>query len=146
MACKFVGSALHESASSVHSSPNFQPQHTHPCHTPPDTPKHPFRHKHTNPTLDTKTLRTDIQALKNTIATKTKENSSNPLLATLKPHLNQMRKTLKQVYTKQNSAHLLSRAHELKITPFSTTINTARKLYVHGYDYPANVHKLRTDQ
>ena len=37
MACKLVGSVLHESASNVLSSPNYQPQHTHsrqppPCH------------------------------------------------------------------------------------------------------------------
>jgi len=36
-----------------------------------------------------------------TIAAKTKENSYNPLLATLKLQLNQMRKTLKQVHKKQ---------------------------------------------
>jgi len=35
---------------------------------------------------------------------------------------------LKQVYKKQNSAHLLAHAHELKVTPFTTTINTAWKL------------------
>jgi len=39
-----------------------------------------------------------------------------------------MRTPLKQVYKKQNSAHLLAHAHELKFTPFTTTINTAWKL------------------
>jgi len=32
------------------------------------------------------------------------------------------------VYEKQNSAHLLAHAHELKVTTFTTTINTAWKL------------------
>jgi len=35
---------------------------------------------------------------------------------------------LKQAYRKQNSAHLLAHAHELKVTPFTATINTAWKL------------------
>jgi len=35
---------------------------------------------------------------------------------------------LKHVYRKQNSAHLLAHAHELKVTPFTTTINSAWKL------------------
>ena len=74
-----------------------------------------------------KTLRTDIQALRNTITAKTNENRHNLLLATLKLQLNQVRKTLKQVYKKQNSAHLLAHAHERKVTPFTTTINTAWK-------------------
>ena len=39
-----------------------------------------------------------------------------------------MEKTLEQVYKKQNSAHLLAHAHELKVTPFTTTINIAWKL------------------
>jgi len=39
-----------------------------------------------------------------------------------------MRKTLKQVYKPQNSAHLLAHAHELKVTPFTITINTVWKL------------------
>ena len=39
-----------------------------------------------------------------------------------------MRESLNQVYKKQNSAHLLAHAHELKVTPFTTTINTAWKL------------------
>ena len=88
------------------------------------TPTQPPGHKHTNPTPDAKTLRTDIQTLRNTIAAKTNENSHNPLLANLKLQLNQMRKSLNQVYKKQNSAHLLAHAHELKITSFTTTINT----------------------
>ena len=92
MACKLVGSALHESASSVLSSPNFQPQHTYSRQTPPDTPKHHFGHKHTNPTPDAKTLRTDVQILRDTIAAKTKENINNPLLAILKLQLNHMLK------------------------------------------------------
>ena len=45
MACKLVGSVLHESASSVLSSPNFQPQHTHSRQPPPATSTHPPRHK-----------------------------------------------------------------------------------------------------
>jgi len=84
MTCKLVGSALHESASSVLSSPNTQPQHSHPRQTPAATVKEPLGHKHTNPTPDAKTLRTDIQALRDTIAAKTKEISNNPLFATLK--------------------------------------------------------------
>jgi len=39
-----------------------------------------------------------------------------------------MRKILKQMYKKQNSAHLLAHAHELKVTPFNTTIITVWKL------------------
>jgi len=35
---------------------------------------------------------------------------------------------LTQVYRKQNSAHLLAHAHVLKVTLFTTTINTAWKL------------------
>jgi len=124
MAGKMVGSALHESASNILFSPNFQPQHTHSHQPPPATPTHPPGYKHTNPTPDAKTLRTDIQTLRNTIAAKTNENSHNPLLANLKLQLNQMRKSLNQVYKKQNSAHLLAHAHELKITSFTTTINT----------------------
>jgi len=46
-ACKLVGSVLHESASSVLSSPNFQPQHTHSRQPPPATFTHPPGHKHT---------------------------------------------------------------------------------------------------
>ena len=64
----------------------------------------------------------------NTIAAKTNKNRHNPLLATLKLQLIQMRKTLKQSYKKQDSAHLLAHEHELKVTPFTTTINTAWKL------------------
>ena len=128
MACKLVGSVLHESASSVLSSPNFQPQHTHSRQPPPATSTHPPGHKHTNPILDAKTPRTEIQILRDTIAANSNENSHNPFLANLKLQLNQKRKTLKQVYRKQNSAHLLAHAHELKVTPFTTTINTAWKL------------------
>jgi len=60
MACKLVGSVLHESASSVLSSPNFQPQHTHSRQPPPATSTHPPGHKHTNPPLNAKTLRSEI--------------------------------------------------------------------------------------
>jgi len=81
--CKLVGFALHESASSVLFSPNTQPQHSHPP-KPPDTLKHPPGTKHKNPTPNAKTLRTNVQALRNTINAKTKENRNNPLLATLK--------------------------------------------------------------
>ena len=97
-------------------------------HCPPATPTHPPGHKHTNPTPDAKTLRAEIQTLRNTISAKSNENSHNPLLTNLELQLNQKRKTLKQVYRKQNSAHLLAHAHELKVTPFTTTINTAWKL------------------
>jgi len=128
MACKLEGPVLHESASSVLSSPNFQPQHTHSRQPPPATSTHPPGHKHTNPILDAKTPRTEIQILRDTIAANSNENSHNPFLANLKLQLNQKRKTLKQVYRKQNSAHLLAHAHELKVTPFTTTINTAWKL------------------
>ena len=69
---------------------------TMPC--APDTSTLPPGHKHTNPTPNAKTLRAGIQALRNTIAAKTNENSHKPLLATLKLQLNQMRNTLKQVY------------------------------------------------
>ena len=124
MVGKLVGSVLHESASSVLSSPNFQPQHTHLRQPPPATTTYHPGHKHTNPTPDAKTLRTEIQGLRNTIAAKSNENSQNPFLVNLKLQLNQKRKTLKQVYKKQNSAHLLAHAHELKATPFTTTINT----------------------
>jgi len=48
--------------------------------------------------------------------------------ATTKPKA----QNLKQVYRKQNSAHLLAHAHEVKVTPFTTTINTAWKL-LHDY-------------
>ena len=69
-----------------------------------------------------------MQNLRNTITAKTKENSHNPFLTNLKLQLNQMRKTLKQMYQKQNSAHLLAYAHELKVTLFTSTVNTAWKL------------------
>jgi len=68
------------------------------------------------------------KCVRNTIAAKTNENCHNPLLANLKLQLNQIRKSLKQVYRKPNSAHLLAHAHELKVTLFTTTINTAWKL------------------
>jgi len=126
--CIIVGYVLLESASSVLSSPNFQPHHTHSRQPTSATPTHPPGHKHTNPTPDAKTLRAEIQNLRNTISAKSNENSHNPLLSNLKLQLNQKRKTLKQVYRKQNSAHLLAHAHELKVTPFTTTINTAWKL------------------
>ena len=135
MACKLVGSVLHESASNVLSSPNYQPQHTHSRQPPPATTTHHPGHQHTNPTPDAKTLRTEIQILRNTIAAKSNENSQNPFLANLNLQLNQKCKTLKQVYKKQNSAHLLAHAHELKVTPFTTTINTAWKLL---RDYKGN--------
>jgi len=108
------------------SNPNT---HTHP-NPPPATSTHPPVHKHINPgpTPCAKTLRTDIQILKDTIAAKTNENSHNPLLANLKLQLNQKRKTLKQVYRKKTSAHLLAHAHKLKVTPFTATFNTAWKL------------------
>jgi len=128
MACKLVGSVLHESASSVLSSPNFQPQHTHSRQPHPATTTYHPGHELTNPTPDAKPLRTEIQSLRNTIAAKSNENSQNPFLANLNLQLNQKCKTLKQVYKKQNSAHLLAHAHELKVTPFTTTINTAWKL------------------
>ena len=51
-----------------------------------------------------------------------------PLLTDLNLQLNQKRKTLKQLYRKQNSAHLLAHVHDLKVTPFTTTMNTAWKL------------------
>jgi len=70
-------------------------------------------YKHTNPTPDAKTLRTEVQILRDTIAAKSNENSQNPFLANLKLQLNQKLKTLKQAYRKQNSAHLLAHAHEL---------------------------------
>jgi len=41
MACKLVGSVLQESAFSVLSSPNFQPQHTHTRQPPTGTSTHP---------------------------------------------------------------------------------------------------------
>jgi len=117
MACKLVGSVLHESASSVFSSPNFQPQHTHSRQPPPATTTHHPGNKHTNPTLNTKILRTEIQIVRKTIAAKSNEKSQNPFLANLKLQLNQKRKTLKQAYRKQNSAHLLAHAHDLKLPP-----------------------------
>jgi len=46
-----------------------------------------------------------------------------------------MRNPLKQVYKKQNSAHFLAHAHELKVTLFTTTINTVLKLLT---DYKDN--------
>ena len=128
MACKLVGSVLHELASNVLSSPNYQPQHTHSHQPPPATTTYHPGHKHTNPTPDAQTLRTEIQILRETIAAKSNENSQNLFLANLKLQLNQKRKSLKQAYRKQNSAHLLAHAHELKVTPFITTINTAWKL------------------
>ena len=103
---------MHESSSSVLSSANTQPQHTHPRETPTDspswTPTHALGEKHKNLTLDAKTLRTDIQTLRDTIVAKTKETRNNPLLASLKLQLNRMMKSLKQVYKKQNRAHLLA--------------------------------------
>jgi len=119
---------LHESPSSVLSSPNFQPHNTHSRQPLPDIKTHPPGHKHTNPNPDAKTLRAEIQTLRNTISTKSNESSHNPLLTNLKLKLNQKRKILKQVYRKQNSAHLLAHAHELKVTSFTTTINTVWKL------------------
>jgi len=124
MACKLVGSVLHESASSVLSSPNFQPQRTHSRQSPPATTTYHPRDKHTNHTPDAKTLRMEIQILRDTIAAKSNDNSQNPFLANLKLQLNQNRKTLKQAYKK----HLLAHARELKVTPFTTTINAAWKL------------------
>jgi len=88
MACKLVGFVLHESASSVHSSPNFQPHHTHSRQPPPATPKHPPGHKHKNPTPDAKTLRAEFQTLRNTISAKSNKNSHNPLLTNYKLKLN----------------------------------------------------------
>ena len=109
---------MHESASNVLSSPNYQPQHTHTRQPPPATTTYHPGHQHTNPTPDANTLRTEIQILRNTIAAKSNENSQNPFLANLKLQLNQKRKSLKQAYRKQNSAHLLAHAHELSVTPF----------------------------
>jgi len=116
MACKLVGSVLHESASSVLSSLNFQPQHTHSRQPPPATTTHHPGHKDTN-TPDAKTLRTEIQILWDTNAAKSNENSQNPFLANLKLQLNQKRKTLKQAYRKQNSAHLLVTHMNSKLPP-----------------------------
>ena len=100
MACKLERSVLHESASSVLSSPNFQPHHTHSRQPPPATPIHPPGHKHTNPTPDAKTLRAEIQTLRNTISAKSNENSHNPLLTNLELQLNQKRKNFKTTLQK----------------------------------------------
>jgi len=47
---------------------------------------------------------------------------------------------LKQVYKKQNSTHLLAHANEIKVTPCTTTINTAWKLFqdYKGDDFSAS--------
>jgi len=135
LACKLVGSALHESASSVLSSPNNQPQHTN-IRKPPANSQTYTAGKKEDPTPDAKTLRTEIQALRYIIAVQTKENRRDPQFATLKIQLKQFRKTLKQVpvYKQQNSSHLLAHAHEknFRITPVNITIKTAWKLL---YDY-----------
>jgi len=91
MACKLLGSVLHESVSSVLSSPNFQSQHTHSRQPPSATSTYHPGHKHTNPTPDAKSLRTEIQILRGTIAAKSNENSQNPFLANLKLQLNKKR-------------------------------------------------------
>jgi len=98
MACKLVGSVLHESASSVLSSPNFEPHHNHSRQPPSEGHTHPSGHKHTNLTPHAKSLRAEIQILRDTISAKSNENCHNPLLTDLKLQLNQKRKTLKQVY------------------------------------------------
>ena len=124
------------------SSPN-----THQHHTHPRTPQETLTSKTTKPlsnknnlSYDLKTLRhLEIQALLDIICTKIRENYDKPQLPLLKKYLISQEKTLKQVHQKRNSAHLLAQAHEIRVTPLNTTINTAwilstdcKKSYAHS--------------
>ena len=80
-------------------------------------------------------LRLEIQKLKNTIATRRKENPHNPELLLLNKLCNQKKKELIIDYKKQNSALLHKHAHEIKVTPFNATMNTAWQLL---HDYKSN--------
>jgi len=88
-ACKLVQTALHDTASAVLSSPAHTNKHAgaHNSNTP-DTPKH----AHPNPTTTAIGLRIEIQKLKDTIATRKKENPHNPELPLLNKLCNQKKK------------------------------------------------------
>jgi len=133
-ACKLVQTALHDTASAVLSSPIHTNNRT-DAHTPktPDNPKQ----AHPNPTTTATGLRLEIQKLKDTIATQKKENPHNPEVPLLNKLCNQEKKELSIDYKRQNSALALlhKHAHEIKVTPFNATMNTAWQLL---HDYKPN--------
>jgi hypothetical protein len=127
-----VQNALHNTASAVLSSPNHTNTRT-DAHIP-KTPHNP-KQAHPNPTTTATGLRLEIQKLKNTIATRKKENPHNPEILLLNKLCNQKKKELTIEYKKQNSALLHKHAHEIKVTPFNATMNTAWQLL---HDYKSN--------
>jgi len=131
-ACRLVQNALHNTASTVLSSPSHTNTRTN-AHISklPANPKQ----AHQNPTTTATGLRLEIQKLKNTIATRKKENSHNPELLLLNKLCNQKKKEQIIDYKKQNSALLHKHTHEIKVTPFNATMNTAWQLL---HDYKSN--------
>jgi len=128
-ACNLVQTALHDTASAVLSSPTHTDKQT-DAH-PPKTPDNP-KPAHPNPTNTAAGLRLDIQKHKDTIATRKKENPHNPELPLQNKFCNQKKKGLILDYNKQNSTLLHKHAHEIKVTPFNATMNTAWQL-LHDY-------------
>jgi len=90
-ACKLVQNALHNTASTVLSSPSHTNTRT-DAHIP-KTPHNP-KQVHPNPTTTATGLRLEIQKLKDTIATRKKENPHNPELLLLNKLCNQKKKEL----------------------------------------------------
>jgi len=124
-ACNLVQTALHDTASSILSSPT----HTNkPAGTPTTKTPDTQQHTHSNPTTTAITLRLKIQKLRDTISARNKENSDNLQLQSLKKLRNKKTKELAPDYKRQNSALFHIQAHDIKVTPFNATMNTAWQL------------------
>ena len=100
----------------------------------PKTPDKP-KQAHPNPTTTATSLRLEIQKLKDTIATRKKENPHNLELPLLNKLCNQKKKVFIIDNKKQNSALLHKHDHEIKVTPFNATMNTAWELL---HDFKSN--------
>jgi len=131
-ACNLIQTALLDTASAVLSSPAHTNKQAgaHTSNTP-DTPKP----AHPNPTTTVIGLRLEIQKLKDTIATREKENPHNPELPLVNKLCNQKKRGLTVDYKRQNSALLHMQAHEIKVTHFNATMKTAWQLL---HDYKSN--------